>query len=108
MLFRSILSVEGLGDDYYIVGVLHDVLEDTPLKEQDLFMRGLNGRQIQQLEALNRKNFANYAEYIINLAKHPLLFVACQVKLEDLKDNMSDLEEGSLKDKYRLSKYLLE
>jgi len=59
---------------------------------------------IQALRKLNKSSHANYLDYIISVKSDGL---ATRIKLADLKHNMSDLQEGSLKDKYRLAKYIL-
>jgi hypothetical protein len=33
---------------------------------------------------------------------------ALKIKMEDIKDNINGLQEGSLKDKYRLALYILQ
>lgn len=56
------------------------------------------------LDKLTHKEGENYFDYIERISKSSW---ARKVKLADLEDNMSDLEECSLKDKYRFAHYLL-
>jgi (p)ppGpp synthase/HD superfamily hydrolase len=53
---------------------------------------------------LNKNNYKNYFDYILSVRSNDY---ARAVKLADLQHNMSDLQEGSLKDKYRLAEYIL-
>lgn len=56
------------------------------------------------VEALTRKDNETYLGFILRVMDNPL---AVKVKMADLEDNMMSLEEGSLKDKYRLALYIL-
>lgn len=62
------------------IAVLHDVLEDT---NQDLSM--FPNEVLSVLDVLNKKD--NYFTYINNISKNE---IAKQVKIADLKDNLSD------------------
>ena len=62
------------------IAVLHDVLEDT---DQDLSM--FPNEVLSVLDVLNKKD--NYFTYINNISKNE---IAKQVKITDLKDNLSD------------------
>ena len=53
---------------------------------------------------LNKNSHTNYLEYILAVKTNDY---AKAVKLADLEHNMSDLKEGSLKDKYRMAEYIL-
>ena len=95
------------------IALLHDVLEDTPITVEYLRKAKIPEDVIQAVAWLTRTKSAssgapkeNYFEYIMGLIgfgnKDVLL-----VKLADLADNLSDLEEGSMKDKYRFAQYIL-
>jgi hypothetical protein len=61
---------------------------------------------IQQVSILSRQKGVNYFDFIGYIGHFPL---ARKVKIADLEHNMSDLPEGSLRDKYRFAHaYLLE
>lgn len=66
-----------------IVGVLHDVIEDTTI--DDLLAEGFDDNVIGALEALNHIKGIPYDEYIEIVAQNIL---AVKVKLADLKHNM--------------------
>ena len=53
------------------------------------------------VDSLTRKPGQNYFDFITSVCNYDL--VAVIVKLADLEHNMSDLGEGSLKDKYRIA-----
>lgn len=89
-----------------IVALLHDTLEDTELSYD--FIRNQFGHDIANTIALlTRKPNQNYYDFIQTIINVGNL-VAIEVKIEDIKDNLSDLSEGSLKDKYRFALEKLE
>jgi (p)ppGpp synthase/HD superfamily hydrolase len=79
--------------DAMIVSVLHDVLEDTAVTEQDLSDAGFDHVVMSALKALTRIEDRNISprkeiyltEFIPRIAKDPLARI---VKLADLADNM--------------------
>lgn len=86
-----------------IVGLLHDVLEDTDIREETI--RNLFGDLIADaLVAMTHVDGVPYQHYIRVIAKNP---VARRVKLADLDHNMdlSRLPEVTSKDIERLEKY---
>lgn len=91
--------------DCRIVGWLHDVLEDTQLKAQDLVNKGISVRLVNSVKNLTKREGENYYIFILRIAKDP---IATKVKIADIEDNIADgLKEGSLKDKYRLARHML-
>jgi (p)ppGpp synthase/HD superfamily hydrolase len=83
---------------------LHDVLEDTDFTREDLLICGVPEEVVKIVESLTKKESENYLDYIL---KFKLYSNAKRIKLADLEDNMMSLEEGSLKDKYRMAKWIL-
>jgi (p)ppGpp synthase/HD superfamily hydrolase len=59
---------------------------------------------VEDFKLLNKNYSKNYLHYITKMLGHPFVIL---VKRGDLTHNMSDLQEGSLKDKYRLAEYIL-
>ena len=101
-----------------VVAILHDVIEDTDVTEEDLL--GLSSIQfpedaVKAITKLSRKAEDTYFDFIMRLSTpegedidfEEWELMAIRVKIADLEDNMRDLSEGSMKDKYRLSHYLL-
>lgn len=75
--------------NFYLEGALH---------------AGFCDNLIEDFKLLNKNYSANYFLYITKMLGHPFVILA---KRGDLGHNMSDLAEGSLKDKYRLAEYIL-
>lgn len=89
-----------------IVGVLHDVIEDTNITYEYLISNGFGG-EIEILEALRsvtRKENETYKEFINRVALNP---IGKRVKLADLQDNMdiSRIPNPTEKDYFRMKKY---
>lgn len=59
---------------------------------------------VDHLLLLTRKKDEPYDIYIFRAASNPL---TKQVKLDDLKHNLNGLKAGTLRDKYRLTAWLL-
>src|SRR5687768_8359841 len=72
-------------EDARIVGVLHDVREDTNVTEADLVTAGFSSVVLEALEALTQRPREPYEDFIRRAGRHPL---AREVKLADLQDNM--------------------
>jgi (p)ppGpp synthase/HD superfamily hydrolase len=88
-----------------MVGILHDVVEDSPLTFEDLRQRGFGDEVIQALEGVTRRPEETYEAFITRSQANP---VSRRVKLADLEDNM-DLrrlnEELTDRDVARLKRY---
>jgi (p)ppGpp synthase/HD superfamily hydrolase len=81
--------------------LLHDVIEDTNFNHFDIRFRF--GKQIADtIQLLSRVKGENYYGYINVIGFSKNIF-AIEIKMEDLRHNMFDLEEGSKKDKYRFA-----
>jgi (p)ppGpp synthase/HD superfamily hydrolase len=88
-----------------IVGVLHDVVEDTDWTFEQLTAEGFPQPVIKALEAVTKREGEDYEEFVKRSARNPL---ATKIKLADLEDNMdlrrmSDITEEDLP---RLKKYV--
>jgi (p)ppGpp synthase/HD superfamily hydrolase len=87
-----------------IVGVLHDVVEDTALSLQHLRDEGFTDGVVSGVDAVSRREGETYREFVLRAAAHPL---GRPVKLADLADN-SDLarfEEPTERDRSRAIHY---
>lgn len=94
-----------------IVGLLHDVLEDTDISEQELLRRfPMKIDEIEALELLTRKDGVSYDDYITSIIESDNK-IAIFVKLYDLMHNSSldRLREAGVpitdKDRSRTEKY---
>lgn len=94
---RELLSI-------YIVGLGHDLLEDTKVTYEEIELE-FGGDIALLIGMLTKKKGESYLTAILRAKSR--LFTRL-TKIADNTHNMSDLQEGTLKDKYRLSKYILE
>lgn len=96
----------GKNEEDRIVGVLHDVIEDTPWSFEMLEAEGFSSEIIAALKCVTKiSENENYDDFIERVKKNPL---AVAVKINDLTDNMDirRLPYLSDKDVKRLKKYL--
>ena len=92
-------------EDSQVIAWLHDVLEDTDFTSKDLLKRGVKPYCIKIVECLSRKEGETYFHFIMRVKD---IRQARIIKMEDIRDNISDLREGMMKDKYRLALHILE
>ena len=69
-----------------IVGVLHDVVETEKISIDDLALQGFGKSVCKTVDALSRRKWEKYDDYINRLKKNKL---AIKMKLEDLIDKNS-------------------
>lgn len=96
----------GKTDDERIVGVLHDVVEDSGWTFEALEAEGFSKEVIDAVRCLTKRSeHENYDDFIDRIRKNPL---AVAVKINDLTDNMDIRRLPYLSDKdiKRLKKYL--
>ena len=96
----------GNTEEEKIVGILHDVVEDTPWTFEMLEAEGFSPEVIAALKCLTKTSEnENYDDFIERVKKNPL---AVAVKINDLSDNMDIRRLPYLSDKdiKRLKKYL--
>jgi (p)ppGpp synthase/HD superfamily hydrolase len=77
--------------DTWLVGLLHDVLEDTDLNADVLIASGVPSRVVEAVVVLTKRPDEPYARYIERVSTNKL---ARRVKLADLHDNLEHLDEG--------------
>ncbi len=92
-------------DEERLVAVLHDVIEDSSMTEQDIRKAGFSERVIDAVVALSRREGEHWNSYIERVKRNPL---AVRVKLADLLDNMelSRIDKISDDSLQRLDRYL--
>src|SRR5687768_6851450 len=96
----------GVTTDEKIVGVLHDLVEDTPWTFRDLEKEGFPRYIVEAIRCVTKKSDKeNYDDFVKRTAANPL---AIKVKLNDLTDNMDikRMPKVTEKDVKRLNKYL--
>lgn len=104
---RHVMRVaeRGRNDDERIVGLLHDVVEDTDRTFDDLRKEGFPEYMIQALDCLTKREGEPYDKFVERTKGNKL---AIAVKLNDLEDNMDIRRAPRLeaKDIDRMNKYL--
>lgn len=94
-------------DDIYQIAILHDVLEDTNATRDSLGQAGVDPFVVNQIDRLNKNNYTCYTDMITHIASTGGKYVRI-VKLADLTHNSSDLPKSAQKDKYELSRYIIQ
>lgn len=92
-------------EDAIIVAILHDLLEDTDLKEEDL-LKIFDENIVNAVKILTKDKEQSYVNYCIEIKNSISLSsgqLAYWVKLADMKDHLSKTE--TLTDKLK-AKYL--
>ncbi|WMS88751.1 GTP pyrophosphokinase [Pleionea litopenaei] len=69
------------------VAWLHDVLEDTDMKESDLLDAGVSKNIVDIVLLLTKKREQSYDDYINKVRKHE---IARKVKIADIISNLND------------------
>ena len=92
------------GDERKIIGVLHDLIEDTDWTIEMLVEEGFSNRVIVAVDLLTHRKGVPYMEYIKLIARNE---DACAVKMADLRHNSDIHRMKGLrpKDFDRLIKY---
>ena len=87
-----------------IVGVLHDVVEDTSYTLDDLRHAGFGETIINAIESVTKKKGESYEAFIRRARTNP---IGCKVKIADLKDNLNlgRLRKVAKEDLERVAKY---
>jgi len=93
------------GTDAKLIALLHDVLEDTDTKREDLIKLGYSEHVVSSVEVLTRKNKEDYNDYIERIIASNNID-ALNVKLADLNHNMdiSRIKNPTVKDFDRIEK----
>lgn len=90
--------------DLQVIGMLHDVVEDTSVTFDDLLYFGIEEKIVNVLRILTRRDNESYMDYIRRVGENRAATLA---KIEDLNDNMNllRLPEISDEDINRWKKY---
>jgi (p)ppGpp synthase/HD superfamily hydrolase len=108
MPFHALTVWGPLYENIVDAAYLHDVIEDCGVTKEDIKAEGFTPLTAEIVEVVSRKKDENYLDFVVRIMNSGSISVgAIAVKLADLQHNMSDLNEGSLKDKYRLAQYIL-
>jgi (p)ppGpp synthase/HD superfamily hydrolase len=87
-----------------IVGILHDVVEDTDITLDNLIAMGFPQSIIKAIEALTKRPQEDYQSYLERIKSNSL---ALKVKIFDMQDNMDikRIKNPTEKDYQRVAKY---
>jgi GTP diphosphokinase / guanosine-3',5'-bis(diphosphate) 3'-diphosphatase len=114
---KQFLDIHGFDESdrlvIYLAAIAHDLAEDTSIKEREYVNelleigldKDLSSLLYMTLLLLNKKSYKSYLDYILAIKEN---IWAIEIKLADLTHNLSDLKNGSQKDKYMLAQYILE
>ena len=80
------VMLRGQNEREQIVGILHDVVEDTPVSIDMLRSEGFSEEILEAVSCITKNNGEEYGDFISRVLTNPL---ATQVKLYDLEDNMN-------------------
>jgi (p)ppGpp synthase/HD superfamily hydrolase len=89
-----------------MAALLHDTIEDTYVTSELLRQAGFPIMVIEMVQIVTKRPNENYFDFVMRIQESGHVG-AKMVKLADLRHNMSDLGEGSMKDKYRLAEHIL-
>ncbi len=94
-----------LGSEARIVGVLHDVVEDSEWTLDRLRSEGFSEAVIAGVDALTRREGETYMQFVARAARDP---IGRAVKRADLHDNMDTSRLGEItdEDRERLARYM--
>ncbi len=104
---EDVVYTKELKEPFYIVGWLHDVVEDTKITLGDLLDEGFSYDIIRSVDAITKRNDEGYVDYIIRVKED---FTARQVKISDIGHNLESFNQKKSKsraDKYKLALELL-
>lgn len=98
------VMLRGRNDTEMIVGILHDVIEDTPITIDMLRLEGFSEDILTAIECVTKRRGESYGTFIDRVLTNPL---ATQVKLYDMEDNMNRdrIPYPTPKDEARFRKY---
>ena len=98
------VMLRGKNETEQIIGILHDVVEDTPITIEMLRKEGFSEDILVALECITKQEGEEYGHFINRILKNPL---ATQVKLYDIEDNMNRerIPYPTPKDEARYEKY---
>ncbi|MDO5155334.1 MAG: GTP pyrophosphokinase [Eubacteriales bacterium] len=80
------VMLRGQNDTERIVGILHDVVEDTPVTIEMLRLEGFSDEILCALDCLTKQLGEDYGHFIDRVMTNPL---ATQIKLYDMEDNLN-------------------
>ena len=88
-----------------IVALLHDTIEDTEVRPEDLLSKGFSQEIVDAILSVTKRKGENYEDFVARAKQNPIGRI---VKIHDLEDNMDIRRLDTLSDESvaRLRKYL--
>lgn len=80
------VMLRGQNETEQIVGILHDVIEDTPITIEMLQKEGFPKEVLSALSCITKEKGEEYGHFIDRVLTNPL---ATQIKLYDIEDNLN-------------------
>ena len=101
---RMMMRLRTDDEELMAIAILHDVVEDSDVTLEDLYMMGFSVRIIAGVDALTKREGESYDDFIHRCAANP---DSKLVKREDIKDNsdVTRLKGLTEKDFRRMEKY---
>lgn len=98
------VMLRGRDETEMIVGILHDVVEDTPVTLDMLRLEGFSEEILDAISCITKEKGEDYGHFIDRVLTNPL---AAQVKLYDIEDNLNRdrIPYPTQKDEARFTKY---
>ena len=98
------VMLRGRNNTEMIVGILHDVVEDTPVTIDMLRLEGFSEEVLAALDCITKHKGEAYGAFINRVLTNPL---ATQIKLYDMEDNLNRdrIPYPTPKDEARFRKY---
>lgn len=98
------VMLRGKNETEMIVGILHDVVEDTPVTLDMLRLEGFSNEILDAIACITKEKGEEYEHFINRVLTNPL---ATQVKLYDMEDNLNRdrIPYPTAKDEARFAKY---
>ena len=99
------VSSKGRNEEEKIIGLLHDILEDTPLTEEDLKKLGFSDFIVKTITILTRPKNVSYEKYIDSIIKSKNQ-TALFIKIKDMEHNLdfTRIKNLPIEEKKRLEK----
>ncbi|MCM1180361.1 MAG: GTP pyrophosphokinase [Clostridium sp.] len=98
------VMLRGQNETEQIVGILHDVIEDTPITIEMLQKEGFSSEVLSALSCITKEKGEEYGHFIDRVLTNPL---AAQIKLYDIEDNLNRdrIPFPTQRDEARFAKY---
>lgn len=98
------VMLRGQNETEQIVGILHDVIEDTPITIEMLQKEGFSAEVLSALSCITKEKGEEYGHFIDRVLTNPL---AAQIKLYDIEDNLNRdrIPFPTQRDEARFAKY---